>query len=59
MPIYKSLEYYIDKANTTHNNKYDYSLIRFEGVMKKIPIICPKYGVWETTLDNYLLFVKF
>ena len=54
MPIYKSLEYYIDKANTTHNNKYDYSLIRFEGVMKKIPIICPKHGVWETTLDNHI-----
>jgi hypothetical protein len=54
MPIYKTLEYYIDKANIIHNNKYDYSLIKFEGVMKKIQIKCPKHGVWEVTLDNHI-----
>ena len=33
MPIYKTLEYYVNKANNIHDNKYDYSLIKFEGVM--------------------------
>jgi glutaredoxin len=54
MPIYKTLEYYINKANNIHNNKYDYSLIKFEGVMNKVKIICLQHGVWEVTLDNHI-----
>lgn len=54
MPIYKTLEYYVNKANNIHDNKYDYSLIKFEGVMKKIQIKCPEHGVWEVTLDNHI-----
>ena len=50
----KTLEYYIGKANQTHNSKYDYPLVEFKGVMSKIPVICVEHGMWEVTLDNHI-----
>ena len=51
----KTLEYYVKKANIVFNNKYDYSSIKdFEGVMKKVKILCPIHGEWEVTLDNHI-----
>jgi Zn finger protein HypA/HybF involved in hydrogenase expression len=54
MPTRKTLDYYINKANIIHNNKYDYSLIEFDGVMNKVKIKCPKHDIWEVTLDNHI-----
>lgn len=52
--ICKDLEYYINKGNIIHNEKYDYSLVEFSGVMKKIKVKCPQHGVWEVSLDNHI-----
>lgn len=53
--VKNKLKFFIKKANQTHNNKYDYSLIKeYEGVMKKYPIKCPVHGVWEVSLDNHI-----
>ena len=37
----------IDKANETHNFKYDYSLVNYINSHIKIKIICPKHGIFE------------
>ncbi len=53
--INNHLEFFIEKANKIHDNKYDYSLIKeYKGVMKKYPIICHKHGIWEVSLDNHI-----
>ena len=50
-----TLEEIILKANTVHNFKYDYSLIKsYNNIMDKYPIICPEHGVWKVTLDNHI-----
>lgn len=54
MPARKPLDYYINNANIIHNNRYDYSLIEFNGVMNKVKIKCPEHDVWEVTLDNHI-----
>lgn len=37
---------YIKKANSIHNNKYDYSLLKGDIFStQKIEIICPEHGV--------------
>ena len=35
---------YVTKAKTVHGNKYDYSLVIYNGRRGKIKIICPKHG---------------
>jgi very-short-patch-repair endonuclease len=49
-----SNETYIEKANKIHNNKYDYSLLKYDGVNKKIKIICPVHGEFEQIADNHI-----
>ena len=38
---------FIEKANHTHNNKYDYSKTEYINSNSKIIIICPKHGEFE------------
>ena len=41
-------EEWINKANSVHNNKYDYSLVEYKGSNEKVCIICPKHGeFWQ------------
>ena len=37
-------EQYFERAAKKHSNKYDYSKSEFQGVDKKIKIICPIHG---------------
>lgn len=37
-----------------HNNIYDYSLVEFYGVDKKIKIICKEHGVFEQNIHKHL-----
>jgi len=55
MPIHKKFDYFINKANEIHNNKFDYSkIIEYKGVMEKYEVVCPEHGSWNVTLDNHI-----
>lgn len=44
---------FIQKANTIHNNKYNYSKINYQNIKAKIEIICPKHGnFWQLPYDH-------
>lgn len=46
---FMDLEFFKDKANKVHNNKYDYSKVRFINSSTKVCIICPIHGeFWQT-----------
>jgi hypothetical protein len=47
-------EEFIEKANQTHNNKYDYSLVDYKNSLTKVKIICPEHGVFEQMPGNHL-----
>lgn len=40
-------EEYVKKAQETHNNKYDYSLVVYTRAFDKITIVCPTHGKFE------------
>jgi len=44
---------FIDKANKTHNGKYDYSLVEYKNKHTKVKIVCPVHGVFEQTPTNH------
>ena len=44
----------INRGNEIHDNKYDYSLMRYNNIKDKVIIICPKHGDFEQTIDNHL-----
>jgi glutaredoxin/very-short-patch-repair endonuclease len=46
---------YIKKANIIHNNKYDYSLMKYNGYRSKIKIICPIHGIFEQIANNHII----
>lgn len=46
--------YFINKANKAHNNKYDYSLVKYVDSKTKVKIICPKHGLFEQVPNNHL-----
>lgn len=52
-----SCETFIDRANATHNNRYDYSLIdhsiRFN-ITVKHPIICPVHGTFHQRGNDHV-----
>ena len=49
MPKKLSQENVIYKFKLVHREKYDYSLVDFIGINKKVKIICEKHGVFEQT----------
>ena len=49
-----TLEKFIERANARHNNRYDYSLVKFKNVESKVDIICPKHGVFKQQLMSHL-----
>lgn len=38
---------FIEKANSIHNNRYDYSKVEYKTALTKVVIICPKLGHGE------------
>jgi len=42
-----TLEEFIKKSNLIHNNKYDYSLVKYKNNRTKVKIICPIHGEFE------------
>lgn len=59
--IKKPLSYYIKRSQEIHKNEignplYDYSLIKKEikNKFQKVPIICPKHGVYYQSFSNHI-----
>ena len=50
----ESNEEFIKKAKQVHGDKYDYSLIEYENVTKKMKIICKKHGIFEQSASYQL-----
>lgn len=48
-------ENFIERSRKIHGEKYDYSLVNYERVDKKIKIICPIHGVFEQTPNSHLV----
>lgn len=49
------LNKFLNKANQLHNNYYDYSLIKeVNNIIIKVPINCPKHGLFWQTVKNHL-----
>ncbi len=44
MPPRHSIETFVEKSNNVHSNKYDYSLVVYNGTHEKVNIICPIHG---------------
>ncbi len=52
--IYRfTLDKFIEKANTIHNNKYDYSLVNYVNNSSSIKIRCPNNHIFIQTVDNH------
>lgn len=47
-------EIFIKKANIIHNNKYDYTLVKYDGYENKVVIICHKHGKFEQSPHAHL-----
>lgn len=50
-----NVEDFISKASIIHKNKYEYEKDKYVNSETKIPIICPKHGVFWMTPMNHLL----
>lgn len=50
----KTTIYFINKANIIHDNKYDYSLVEYDGMDNKVKIICLEHGVFEQRASDHL-----
>jgi len=48
------MEIKINKAKEVHNNKYDYSKVKFEKMIEKVIIICPDHGEFIQTMHKHL-----
>ena len=49
-----STEDFISLSNIKHDNYYDYSLVNYIDVRKKVLIICPLHGKFRQTAENHL-----
>jgi hypothetical protein len=54
MPAKLTQEQFINKANSKHDNYYDYSLVNYTKAQTKVKIICPKHGEFEQQPNNHL-----
>lgn len=51
----KDTLYFIINAAKKHNNKYDYSLVKYKNNKSRVDIICPTHGVFDTVPASHLL----
>lgn len=48
-------ESFIEKAMTVHGDKYDYSKVQYNGLRRKVCIVCPEHGEFWQTPEKHLL----
>lgn len=51
---FSDLEFFIEKATSVHGNKYDYSLVDYQGTYNTVIITCAEHGVFRQTPNNHL-----
>lgn len=44
----------IERFVAKHGDRYDYSLVEYSGMVKKVKIVCPVHGVFEQTPVDHL-----
>jgi len=49
-----TLNYFIKKSSEINNNKYDYSLIKFNSIKDYVNIICKEHGIFSQRVSNHL-----
>lgn len=54
MPKKLTQEEWVAKATEVHGDKYDYSLVQYEGGKVKVQIICKKHGVFMQSAESHL-----
>lgn len=54
MPKTKSTSDFIADARKVHGDRYDYSLVDYQGSHKKVCIICPVHGQFWQSATNHL-----
>lgn len=42
------------RATKIHNNRYDYSLVKYKNAITKVNIVCPEHGSFKQTPDKHL-----
>ena len=47
-------EAFIEKSKNVHNNKYDYSKVKYTKAKEKVCIICPEHGEFWQAPTNHL-----
>lgn len=47
-------EEFINKANIIHNNKYNYSKVKYDKSYIKVEIICPEHGSFWQAPNHHL-----
>ena len=52
---YSTTEEFIDKSIHIHNDKYDYSLVKYINNKTKVKIICIEHGIFEQKPSHHLL----
>jgi hypothetical protein len=50
----KNINDFIKESNVSHNNKYDYSLVKYKNSTTKVKIICPEHGEFEQTPSKHI-----
>jgi len=45
---------FVDKSNSIHKYKYDYSITEYIGIFDKVKIICPIHGMFEQKPNDHL-----
>lgn len=48
-------EEFINRCSEIHNNRYDYSITKYEGLSSNIKYICPDHGIIEQSARNHLI----
>lgn len=54
--IKKTTNEIIKEFKAIHNNKYDYSKVKYVNTHTKVKIICPEHGEFEQTPHNHLIW---
>ena len=54
MPSKLTTKIFIERAIEKHGNTYDYSLVEYTSIFKKVKIICPVHGEFLQTANEHL-----
>ena len=49
----KAASKFLDRARAKHGDKFDYSLVTYNGKNSKVDIICPIHGIFRQTPDGH------